>query len=248
MSQGPRTEDGVCVYAIGDIHGRLDLLRALLERIGAHARTLPAGVRPRLVLLGDYIDRGPDSRGVLDLLAAPPSEGFERVCLKGNHEDFLLDFLEHPGGGLVWLSNGGLETLASYGVPTTAAGPAMLPALASALRAAMPLEHRRFLAELDLLHVCGDYLFVHAGLDPRRPLHQQGAGTLLWIREPFLSSEADFGYTVVHGHSISYEPDVRRNRIGIDTGAFATGRLTCLVLHGEDRMFLMTETTSSAAS
>ncbi len=237
----PEPEPGVCIYAIGDVHGRSDLLSALLDRIVAHSATLPDGVRRRLVFLGDYVDRGPDSRGVLDLLCRPPPPGFERVCLRGNHEDFLLDFLHKPTDSMLWLVNGGKETLQSYGIAEEAIPALRRSDLAAAFAALLPPAHRRFLEGLDLVHASGDYLFVHAGIDPDLPLHRQGPETLLWIREPFLSSKETFGgRVVVHGHTVSAEPQVRPHRIGIDTGAYASGRLTALVVFGQRREFLTT--------
>jgi len=237
----PEPEPGVCLYAIGDIHGRSDLLAVLLDLIAAHAAGLPKEVRRRLVFLGDYIDRGPDSRGVIDMLCRPPPAGFERVCLRGNHEHFLLAFLEKPAEGMMWLVNGGRETLQSYGVPEEAIVAMRRSELAAAMNALLPPSHKRFLDGLDLVHASGGYLFVHAGVEPGVPLHQQSAETLLWIRQPFLASKDTFGgRVVVHGHTVSAEPQVRPNRIGIDTGAYASGRLTALALHGAHRQFIST--------
>lgn len=242
-------EPGVCLYAVGDIHGRADLLAALMPRIVNHAAGLPQGVRRRLVFLGDYIDRGADSRGVIDQLVQPPPEGFERVCLAGNHEEFLLGFLRDPAQAPLWLHNGGLETLESYGIGATEAL-ALRPAhLAAAFAALLPPTHLRFLESLELLHVSGEVVFVHAGIDPARALHHQGRETLLWVREPFLSAEdACGGRLVVHGHTVTPRPQVRRHRVGIDTGAYASGRLTALALHGRDRTFLSTCDEIKAAS
>lgn len=238
---GAAPEPGLCIYAVGDIHGRSDLLESLLGRIVDHAAGLPAGTRRRLVFLGDYVDRGPDSRGVLDMLCRPPPPGFERVCLMGNHEEFLSGFLRDPGDAVAWLANGGRQTLVSYGIPEEAIDTLRRVDLGRALAALMPPAHRRFLEGLDLIHLSGTYLFVHAGIDPDVPLHRQGPETLLWIRQPFLDSAAPFGgRVVVHGHTVCGEPQVRPNRIGIDTGAYASGRLTAAVLFGEEREFLAT--------
>lgn len=231
----PSVEPGVRIYAVGDVHGRADLLEALFDRIAVHAEETPPDVTPRLVMLGDYVDRGPDSRGVLDLLAGPPPAGMERICLKGNHEDFLLRFLDDPSIGPLWFANGGAATLRSYGLDPSTTG---LEALSAGLAAALPAAHKAILAGLDLTHVSGDYMFVHAGVDPAVPLDRQRERTLLWIREPFLSHPGPLPRMVVHGHTISDRPDQQAHRIGIDTGAFATGRLTCLVLEGRDRLFL----------
>ena len=229
------------IYAIGDIHGRADLLRTLngLIRDDAASRRAPRSV---VVYLGDYVDRGPHSREVIDLLLAAPPAGFEHIHLRGNHEDFMLRFLADVSVGPSWLSNGGRETLESYGVdpPGLFAGTDALELALRALAARLPAAHVEFLRSLRLLHEEGDFCFVHAGVRPGVPLEQQREQDLLWIRDEFLSSNAEFGRIVVHGHSITPVPDVRRNRIGIDTGAFRSERLTCLVLEGSEWAFLQT--------
>ena len=229
------------VYAVGDIHGRRDLLEALHDRILEDAAD-HAGSRFVVVYLGDYVDRGMQSREVVDLLLDEPLQGFETIHLKGNHEAFLLGFLEEPADGAGWLFNGGLQTLASYGLKPSATATAGdgLPKLQAELLAALPERHLDFYAALKMWHVEGDYAFVHAGIRPGTPLESQTEQDLLWIRESFLDSRADHGKVVVHGHTITWEPEVRVNRIGIDTGAFASGVLTCLVLDGETREFLHT--------
>ncbi len=195
-----------------------------------------------MVYLGDYIDRGPDSRGVLELLIGEPLAGFESVHLLGNHEAFLLGFLDGEDLASVWLMNGGDATLRSYGLDVAALnGPGPggdPPALRAALIPAVPAAHRAFLDGLALSHVEGDYFFVHAGVRPGVPLGRQGEHDLLWIREPFLSSAADHGKVVVHGHSTTAEVELRSNRIGIDTGVCYGGKLTALVLEGEQHRFL----------
>lgn len=227
------------VYAIGDIHGQLELLRQLRTLITDDAE---ADRRERnvVVYLGDYIDRGPDSRGVVELLLNEPLPGFEEIHLKGNHEDFMLQFLDNPVVGGHWYLNGGDSTLESYGVERAVMmdGLPRFIAICDQLRRNLPVEHLAFLRSLALYHVEGDYLFVHAGIRPGRPIDKQEAQDLMWIREDFLASNADHGCCVVHGHSISPEPVVRRNRIGIDTGAFYTGRLTGLVLDGAEHRIL----------
>jgi len=237
----PEVPPGTRVYAVGDIHGRADLLRRLHAIIHADAyqRQAPRNV---VVYLGDYIDRGEASPAVLDLLIDEPLPGFDRVHLKGNHEDALLRFLDDLGVGPSWMLYGGAETLISYGIrPPAAAGPDRAVERAQReLRLRLPLRHRHFLADLKLMHEEGDYLFAHAGVRPGVPLDQQQEQDLLWIRDEFLLSDAEFGKIVVHGHTITPRPDVQRNRIGIDTGAFASGTLTCLVLEGSDWSFLQT--------
>jgi len=229
------------VYAIGDIHGRADLLRQMHALIheDAYRRQAPRNV---VVYLGDYIDRGDASPAVLDLLIDEPLPGFQSVHLKGNHEDALLRFLDDLGVGPSWMAYGGAETLMSYGVrPPPADGrDRALERAQRELRMRLPVRHRSFLADLKLWHEEGDYLFAHAGVRPGVPLDQQQEQDLLWIRDEFLLSDAEFGKIIVHGHTITELPDVQRNRIGIDTGAFASGTLTALVLEGSDWHFLQT--------
>lgn len=238
---GARVPDDSVVYAIGDVHGCADRLDALHAAIVADAATRSAKRRV-LVWLGDYVDRGPDSRGVIERLLAPPP-GFETVALKGNHEQFLLDFLADPSIGPHWMMNGGAETLASYGIPIMDGcyfRADRWDALSRALREALPPAHRRLLDRLRPSHREGDYLFVHAGIRPGTTLDEQELDDLIWIRGEFLFSEADHGAIVVHGHTISDDPQIRPNRIGIDTGAFFSDRLTALVLEGGDRHMLQT--------
>lgn len=237
----PRAPDGVRIYAIGDVHGRLDLLETLSEMI---ARDLSASPVPSAVemFLGDYVDRGPHSRQVIEWLIDAPPIGTERICLMGNHETLLLGALSDTEQMTTWLYNGADTTLASYrAVPDL--GPAGVAESArAAFAAALPQAHRTFLEALPRFHVAGDYLFVHAGLRPGRPLAEQRPEDLVWIREPFLRSDADHGYVVIHGHTPVAEPEIRRNRIDIDTGAVFSGHLTCLVLEDEQRRFLQTGT------
>jgi len=233
----PRVPEGVRVYAIGDIHGRADLLAEVFERIDTDRRLRPIRVSIE-VLLGDYIDRGPNSREVLDLLVAR-KRAFSSVFLKGNHEAFLANFPTDPSILEDWQRLGGLETLRSYGVaPSINPDVAARARLAAALDQALPESHREFLARLELSFTCGDFLFVHAGVRPGIPLAKQREEDLLWIREDFLTSEDDFGKIVVHGHTPVLQPEIRRNRINIDTGAYATGRLTCLKLEGTSIDFI----------
>lgn len=227
------------VYAVGDVHGMIEPLRALLRAIAAHADGhYPA--QNVLVCLGDYVDRGPDSRAVIDLLLENPLPGFDRVCLKGNHEEILLQFLVDAQKGPVWFANGGQATLASYGVrpPLLGADGKELERAQRELAERIPAAHLDFFRGLPLSHVEGDYIFVHAGLRPGIPIARQRGDDMMWIRDEFLYSDEEFGKLVVHGHSIAETPQIRPNRIGIDTGAFATGRLTCLVLEGTERAFL----------
>ena len=226
-----RVPDGERIYAIGDIHGRLDLLKMLAAAIEDEQRSLPPA-RPTLVFLGDYVDRGPESRGVIDWLIERPLPGFERVHLRGNHEDWFDSFRSDTGVGPSWFYCGGVETLASYGVRAALGedDPLRLQAMQADLAATLPASHRAFLRALELYRAIGGYLFVHAGVRPGVPLAEQSMDDLLWIRDSFLHASADHGHVVVHGHTIVGEVEVRHNRIGIDTGAFATNVLTCLVL------------------
>ncbi len=239
----PRAPDDCRVYAVGDIHGRADLLATLHDLIVDDAAAATAK-RKVLVYLGDYVDRGPWSFAVVDMLIEAPLEGFEIVHLKGNHEDFLLRFLEDENleEADLWLINGGDATLHSYKVPllTLPFGLAELETARHAFLAALPPSHMTFFQGLKMFHVEGDYLFVHAGIRPGVPLDEQDEEDLLWIREGFLDSDADFGHMVVHGHTPEVDPDVHPNRIGIDTGAVFNDRLTCLVVEGEGTRFLHT--------
>jgi len=235
----PIVLDRARIYVIGDIHGRSDLLDRMVDHISRDldARPISGGMT---VTLGDYIDRGPDSRGVLDRLVRNPFPT-DFVALKGNHETLLEMFLDDPTVAEHWRRLGGLETLHSYGVPV---GNLMMGAnyeqAARTLEAAVPDEHFKFLASLKTSIMTGKHFLCHAGVRPGIPLERQSVEDLLWIRDEFLNSTADFGRIVVHGHTPSKRPEVLPNRINIDTGAFATGRLTCVVLESARPRFLMT--------
>lgn len=239
--RGPRMTDSVRLYAVGDIHGRADLLRVMHDLISADAGS--AGeCRKVVVYLGDYVDRGENSRQVIDLLLENPLPDFENVYLMGNHEEMLLDFLDDTDVASQWMQNGGGATLFSYGVgmPGGAGGTTRNQVIQAQLMENLPGAHLEFLRGLKMYHEAGGYLFVHAGISPEVPFLEQGAEDLLWIRDDFLNSEADFGKCVVHGHSIVPEPVILSNRIAIDTGAFYSNRLTCLVLEGDEQRFLRT--------
>ncbi len=239
----PSAPAGSRVYAIGDVHGRLDLLQRLLGLIREDAARAKAA-RKALVYLGDYIDRGPESKGVIDLLLSRPMRdaGFEEIPLMGNHEDILLQFLADVRVGPHWFAYGGMATLESYGVrpPRPMAAEEDLIRAQHEFAGRIPAAHVEFLRRMKLKHAEGDYLFVHAGLRPGVAVTAQIAQDLMWIRDEFLESDADFGKLVVHGHTIAETPQLRPNRIGIDTGAYATGVLTALVLEGNRRRFLQT--------
>jgi serine/threonine protein phosphatase 1 len=232
----PSLPNGLRIYAIGDVHGRFDLLQEIARRIRQDLSASPAKQAVE-IFLGDYIDRGPQSREVVDWLIVTPPLGDERICLMGNHEDMLLSALADASDLPIWLQNGGDATLASYGVKSLPRSP---QGIHEACCAAIPGRHRDFCAGLPLTAELGSYFFVHAGIDPSRSLHDQDPHDLVWIREPFHRSTADFGRVVVHGHTPVVEPDIRPNRINIDTGAVFTGHLTCLVLEGAGRRLLQT--------
>jgi serine/threonine protein phosphatase 1 len=229
----------VRLYVIGDIHGRSDLLDRIVDEIYRDMEKYKGG-ECLTVTLGDYVDRGPDSRGVLDRLVRNPFPT-DYIALKGNHEVLFETFLRDPSTGANWRRLGGLETLASYGIPMSELmlGKGFDDAV-HALRAAVPKEHLRFLSALKPSLSTKDCFMCHAGVRPGIPLESQRLEDLLWIREEFLNSTADFGKTVVHGHTPTEWPEVRPNRVNIDTGAYATGRLTCLVVDGERGRFLFT--------
>jgi serine/threonine protein phosphatase 1 len=224
---------GERVYAIGDVHGRLDLLTRLMGRIDADEARRPR-LRTTIILLGDLVDRGPDSAGIIAALREWRKTRRIRI-LCGNHEEMFLRAFNDPAVVGPFLLYGGHETLLSYGVEGESlrdADPADVQAL---MRRAVPMDDVAFLNGLENSIVIGDYLFVHAGIRPGVPLDGQRTGDLRWIREPFLSHPADHGFVVVHGHTIVDEPEVRDNRIGIDTGAYMSGRLTAVALEGTER-------------
>jgi len=227
------------LYVIGDIHGRSDLLDRITQKISRDLADNPAQSAVT-VTLGDYFDRGPDSRGVLDRLARNPFPT-PYVALKGNHEELFEAFLQDPDIGPKWRHLGGLETLHSYGVSV---GSVMrgkgFEEASNALGEKVPKEHFAFLSSLKLAIATPRYFLCHAGVRPGVPLERQEAGDLLWIRDQFLNSTHNFGKIVVHGHTPVERPEVLPNRINIDTGAFATGCLTCVVLEQGSHRFLTT--------
>lgn len=237
-----RVPPGQLVYAIGDIHGETGPLRRLLERIATDVEIQGRGAHVSLIFLGDYIDRGGESREVLDLLSGGSLPGDAQIFLRGNHEDAMLEFLREPLGARHWLRFGGAETLASYGIvasPETI-DPKRCQAFAAALAERLPDAHRVFLEETMPYHVIGDYIFVHAGIRPGVALEQQEPADLMWIREEFLGGRHRAPPVIVHGHTISEAPELLGWRIGIDTGAFATGRLTAIALYEDRQRVLMT--------
>ena len=228
------------VYAIGDVHGRVDLLEQAFAKIDVDLKKKPPA-QSLEVLLGDYIDRGPNSRQVIDLLIGRKRHR-PMMCLKGNHEVYIQEFLQNPSILDDWQQYGALETLMSYGLkPKLTSDMNEKEELAGALSNALPQSHRLFFASLGASISCGDYLFVHAGVRPGVPLDEQREEDMLWIREDFLLCEDDFGKVIVHGHTPVREPDFQPNRINIDTGAYATGKLTCLVIE-RDQVLVLEDT------
>lgn len=234
----PAMEEGLRVYAIGDIHGRLDLLDMLLPRIEADHAARPPAER-HIIFLGDLVDRGPDSAGVIERLLQLAGERPNTRFLKGNHEEVLLSALEGERQALrLFCRVGGRETAISYGISGEDYDRYDFDELIARLDELVPASHRDFLRAFEDMIELGDYAFVHAGIRPEIPLDQQRGSDLRWIRETFLDYRRPHPRIIVHGHTISEEVDRQPNRIGIDTGAYATGRLTALGLEGSDSWVL----------
>ncbi len=229
-AQKPQLPDGIRVYAISDIHGCAHLLEPMLRVIDADVTSS----RPDYaieIFMGDYIDRGPDTRATLDMLVERSRRG-NAVFLKGNHEDFLVKVFEDPSLFENWLNVGGVRTLMSYGLaPPDLARDEPATILRNLIRA-IPTEHLEFLDNLRLSFTCGDFFFVHAGVRPGVPLAEQTERDLLWIRDDFLQSEERFEKYIVHGHTPVRSAEFLANRVNIDTGAYATGNLTLLSIQG----------------
>jgi serine/threonine protein phosphatase 1 len=234
-SAGP---PGSRAYAVGDVHGRLDLLETLLERIEEdNARRGPA--KTYLVMLGDLIDRGPDSAGVIERFVSNPPRWARPIYLQGNHEEFFLDVLTGREETVAnWLTYGGYECAASYGVSQGSTLNATPAEIVDRLKAAVPAAHLEFLASMSDSFRFGDYLFVHAGIRPGVPIAEQSRRDLRWIREGFLDCPDDHGVVVVHGHTIVDKVEQMSNRIALDTGAYRSGILTAIGLEGTERWFL----------
>jgi serine/threonine protein phosphatase 1 len=234
--------DGRVGYAVGDIHGRSDLLAEMLDVLEARAEadSRPAGP-PIVVFLGDYVDRGPDSVGVLDLLLSNRPERFERRYLRGNHEQSMMAFMDDPMSNRMWLLHGGAETLMSYGIqPPSPIGAQEQDwiGVAQLLRARLPDAHFSFLQQLERYIELGDYAFVHAGVDAARRLDEQTDEDLYWSRAAFTASKRPFSHRVVHGHTPVDRPYVDQRRIAVDTGAYASGVLTAARFEGEGVHFV----------
>lgn len=223
------------IYAVGDIHGRADLLDEITTRIDDDIRRRPIA-HPVEVYLGDYIDRGSDSRTVLDLLAVRLVTR-HAVCLRGNHEAVMEGFLQDPAILPYWLELGGMQTLESYGVAPHDENEAALDVRRRFVDA-FPRAHELVVQCLRHQFVCGDFLFVHAGIRPDIPIERQDINDLIWIRDEFLDSTKNHERFVVHGHTPVPHPDIRHNRINIDTCAWRTGMLTCVAIEGSTILFL----------
>lgn len=253
VSRKSHAPDGQCVYAIGDVHGRRDLLEKLIDQIDEDSQSLPEGTKRLLVFLGDYIDRGLQSKDVIDFMLSDRMQAFERVFLMGNHEEALLRFLNDVNFGKQWVRYGGAETLYSYGLqPPQNSRAAMqshdaMEAFKRAwekvwteFRNRLPEKHLQFYQNLQHYFVTGDYLFVHAGLRPGEPLENQTVRDMLWIREEFLDAEEQFPQVVVHGHTPTDAIFRDDRRIGLDTGAFISGKLSAVRLFRDEVSFLST--------
>lgn len=242
----PAVPDGARYYAIGDIHGRLDLYETLIAAIEAEIAAAP-GLAHHIILLGDLIDRGPDSAGVVARTQAWQQARNVQV-LAGNHEEMFLAAFEKPEALRHFLKHGGRETLLSYGLSSKQLAALELGEIFERLPKFVPQATRDYIAGFATLICAGDYAFVHAGIDPGRPMDQQKRSDLLWIRERFLSHEGPLEKVVVHGHTIFSHVMDCGNRIGIDTGAFRSGVLTALVLEGDQRRILQARTTDGGAA
>jgi len=236
----PRVPEGNRLYVIGDIHGRIDLLQQIHNKIQQDAANYPGS--KHLIYLGDYIDRGDHSKDVIDLLLEQPLPGFEAIYLRGNHEQPMLDFLQAAEVGHSWFNYGGLATLVSYNVkynkiPTRKND---FEDIQINLKERVPHAHINFLEKTEFSHTTGNYYFVHAGIKPKVALKYQLPEDQLWVREDFVSYNKPHEKIIVHGHTITDEPDLQTNRIGIDTGAYITGKLTCLVLENTTQRILQT--------
>jgi serine/threonine protein phosphatase 1 len=242
----PRGKAGCRAYAVGDIHGRLDLLNRLLAEIEQDIAARPAA-KTYIIFLGDLIDRGPDSAGVVERLRTYRHPEASLIFLSGNHEEVLLEILAGKLGVLpAWLKFGGGECAASYGIDPETLKQADERKAIELVRERVPRSHREFLRSFADTFRFGDYLFVHAGIRPGVGIEEQDRKDLRWIREPFLGDAKEHGFVVVHGHTIVKDVEERPNRIGIDTGAYHSGVLTAVAIEGDRRWFLRTEATADA--
>lgn len=243
---GAAVPDGTRYYVIGDIHGRNDLFEALIMAIEEEAAKSP-DLEVRVVLLGDLVDRGPASAQVI--ANARDWKSRRQVdILAGNHEEMFLQSFEKTQVLRHFIRHGGRETILSYGVPEDRYNQASVEELQELMHAHVPQEDRDFVSRFDEMIIAGDYLFVHAGIQPGVALEDQNREDLLWIREQFLDHEGQHPFYVVHGHTIFEDVEVRSNRLGIDTGAFRYGRLTALVLEGSSRRLIQAVETDGSVT
>lgn len=233
-----KTPNNTIIYAVGDIHGRLDLLKDMYGTIMDHASGL--NKRKILVFLGDYIDRGPESKGVVDYLLGATFEDFEVVFLKGNHEYFLEMFLTRPVHNQVWISYGGMTALQSYGINLRDETQKIRPytKIAADLQRVMGQSHLTFFSNLKTYHIIGDYLFVHAGIRPNVALEHQIETDMIMIRQDFINTNHGLDKKIIFGHTIFSKPFEQHDKIGIDTGGYKEGVLTAIVLEGNTSKFL----------
>lgn len=235
-----RGKAGCRAYAVGDVHGRLDLLEQLLGQI-ENDRSRRSHKKTFIIFLGDLIDRGPDSAGVVERLRTYRPMGARPVFLGGNHEEVLLRILAGDETILQsWLKFGGAQCAASYGISPESLRQMHEEEAVQLIQSRIPPAHRAFLESFADTFSFGDYLFVHAGIRPGIAIDEQNRTDLRWIREPFLTDSKEHGYIVVHGHTIVEKVDERCNRIGIDTGAYQSGVLTALAIEDDRRWFLST--------
>ncbi len=234
--KGASVPEGQRVYAIGDIHGCFDLFEALAEAIEKDdKKSGPADTT--VILLGDLVDRGPDSRKVIE--GARDWQKSRKVrILAGNHEEMFLESFADKGTLRHFLKHGGRETILSYGIPKKEYNDASIESLQERLHELVPKKHRKFMESFEEWIVIGDFAFVHAGITPGVPIEDQKRRDLLWIRERFLAHDEPHPHIIVHGHTIFEDVDERSNRIGVDTGAFRYGRLTAVVLEGDTRRYI----------
>lgn len=234
-----RTAPNTRVYAIGDVHGCAELLDELLQQITADAQVVlddSPNTELYLIYLGDLVDRGPDSRACIErVMQGPPMAQMTQVVLRGNHEAIMQDILAGQYESFdLWIDNGGRETCQSYGLKMLDVAYEEADHVGYKLNRAVPRSHKAFLSSMENIYRLGDFIFVHAGINPDVPLHAQLAEDLLWIRKPFLNASGDFGAYVVHGHTPVYGADIFENRTNADTGAVYGGALSAAVIDGNE--------------
>ncbi|WP_417796301.1 metallophosphoesterase family protein [Terasakiella pusilla] len=237
-----QTSENTRIFAIGDIHGRADLLQKMLKTIFHEICDISDKKENKIVFLGDYIDRGNQSYEVLEILTQPAPRGIEYVFIKGNHEEILLNFLKDPTQNSSWFQHGGAETLLSYKVSMDMGkiDKNQLKGVAKKLKAALPEVHKKFLISLLDSYEDGNYYFTHAGIDPNLPLTAQKNSDLRWIRDKFINHTSLYEKIIVHGHTITKDVQLLKNRIAVDTGAYYSGKLSCIVLDGQTKRVLQT--------